>query len=191
MIAIGALHNSEFDASITRSQLLTGLSLKTLGNIGNVFLSVLISLACFTTAVAVIVGVADFFKGLFRNSQMVYTIAAVISCLLGVLIGQLDVHYIIVVALPVLMFIYPLTIVLILLNVLPEKYTSKTVFRSVVLVTFLFSIPDFLGFLMEAEWLTSIKNAIPLATKNLGWVIPMVLTFILTNVISKSSRQKV
>lgn len=188
MIAVGALHNSEFDASITRPELLTGLSLKTLGSVGNTFLSVLISLACFTTAVAVIVGVADFFKGLFKDSQMVYTIAAVASCILGVLIGQFDVHYIIIIALPVLMFIYPLTIVLILLNVISEKYASKLVFRGVVLIAFIFSMPDFLGFLIEAEWLTTIKNTIPLANKNLGWVLPALLAFILLNIKSFTTK---
>lgn len=188
MIAVGALHNSEFEASISRPELLTALSLKTLGSVGNTFLSVLISLACFTTAVAVIVGVADFFKGLFKDSQMVYTIAAVASCILGVLIGQFDVHYIIVIALPVLMFIYPLTIVLILLNVISEKHASKLVFRGVVLIAFIFSIPDFLGFLIEAEWLTAIKNMIPLANKNLGWVLPALLAFILLNIKSFTTK---
>jgi len=183
MIAVGALHNTEFEATITRPELLTGLSLKTLGNIGNLFLSVLISLACFTTAVSVIVGTADFFKGLFKESQLAYTITAIVACLLGVLIGQFDVHYIIVVALPALMYIYPLTIVLILLNVIPEKYASKVVFRVVVLVTFLFSIPDFLGFLVEAEWLTQLKDIIPLANQNLGWVLPAMITFVLVNLV--------
>lgn len=181
MIAVGALHNTEFESSISRPELLTGLSLKTLGNIGNLFLSILISLACFTTAVSVIVGTADFFKGLFKQSQLAYTITAIIACLLGVLVGQFDVHYIIVVALPALMFIYPLTIVLILLNVIPEKYASKLVFKAVVLVTFIFSIPDFLGFLIEAHWLVSVKEIIPLANQNLGWVLPALVTFILVN----------
>jgi len=181
MIAVGALHNTEFESSISRPELLTGLSLKTLGNIGNLFLSILISLACFTTAVSVIVGTADFFKGLFKQSQLAYTITAIIACLLGVLVGQFDVHYIIVVALPALMFIYPLTIILILLNVIPEKYASKLVFKAVVLVTFIFSIPDFLGFLIEAHWLVSVKEIIPLANQNLGWVLPALVTFILVN----------
>ncbi len=185
MIAVGALHNTEFDASITRPGLLSGLSIKTLGNIGNLFLSVLISLACFTTAVSVIVGTADFFKGLFKESQMAYTITAIISCIIGVLVGQFDVHYIIVVALPALMFIYPLTIVLILLNVVPQKYATKLVFKAVVLITFIFSIPDFLGFLMEAEWLTNLKESIPLANQNLGWVLPALATFIVVNVFQK------
>lgn len=181
MIAVGALHNTEFESSISRPELLTGLSLKTLGNIGNLFLSILISLACFTTAVSVIVGTADFFKGLFKQSQLAYTITAIIACLLGVLVGQFDVHYIIVVALPALMFIYPLTIILILLNVIPEKYASKLVFKAVVLVTFIFSIPDFLGFLIEADWLVGVKELIPLANQNLGWVLPALVTFILVN----------
>jgi LIVCS family branched-chain amino acid:cation transporter len=185
MIALGALHNTEFEASISRPELLAGLSIKTLGNIGNLFLSVLISLACFTTAVSVIVGTADFFKGLFKESQLAYIITAIVACLIGVLVGQFDVHYIIIVAVPALMFIYPLTIVLILLNVIPEKYATKTVFRAVVLVTFIFSIPDFLGFLIEAEWLTSIKEFIPLATQNSGWALPALVTFGIVNLLSR------
>ena len=190
MIAVGALHNTEFEASITRPELLSGLSLKTLGNIGNLFLSVLISLACFTTAVSVIVGTADFFKGLFKESQLAYTITAIISCIMGVLVGQFDVHYIIVVALPALMFIYPLTIVLILLNVIPQKYATKLVFKTVVLVTFIFSIPDFLGFLMEADWLQNIKEIIPFAKQNLGWVLPGLVAFIVINLIQKPLKQR-
>lgn len=181
MIAVGALHNSEFDSTITRPELLSGLSIKTLGHVGNMFLSVLIALACFTTAVSVIVGTADFFSGLFKKFKNAYLITALVSCLLGVAVGQMDVSYIIDVALPVLMFIYPLTIVLILLNLFPEQYASKTVFRVVVLITFIFSIPDFLGFLIEAEWLNKIKNFIPLANENLGWVLPAILTFFLVN----------
>jgi len=186
MIALGALHNSEFEVSISRSELLTGLSIKTLGNIGNLFLSILISLACFTTAVSVIVGTADFFKGLFKDSQTVYTITAITACILGVLVGQFDVHYIIIIALPVLMFIYPLTIVLILLNVIPEKFASKQVFRFVVFVTFIFSIPDFLSFVLPEGSLDVIVNIIPFSKDNLGWVLPALLTFVLVNIFQKT-----
>ncbi len=188
LIAIGALYNSEFETGISRTELLSGLSLRTLGNIGTSFLSVLVALACFTTAVSVIVGTADFFKGLFNESRNAYIITAIISCVLGVLVGQFDVHYIIVVALPALMFIYPLTIVLILLNILPKKYASKTVFRGVVLITFIFSIPDFLSFLIPSESLNGIKAMIPYAEHNLGWVLPALMTFVLLNLFSKKKR---
>ena len=51
---------------------------------------------------------------LAREASSVIT--AFISCVLGILIGHFQVSFIIKAAIPALMFIYPITIVLILLN---------------------------------------------------------------------------
>jgi len=182
LIYSGVQFSATFTKDATRTEILSSLSTQTLGNIGTTFLSVLVALACFTTGVGIVTGTADYFKGLFKNSQKAYTITAVIGCLLGVIIGQFDVHYIIVIALPVLMFIYPITIILILLNVLPERFATPTVFKAVVGVTFLFSIPDFLKFSINPEYLVGIQNYIPFSEFSLGWVLPALLIFILVNV---------
>ena len=195
LISVGAYYSQEISIDLTqssdmqRSTLLRGITIATLGNIGNAFLSVLISLACFTTAVSIIVGSADYFKGLFENKKHVYTITAIIGSVVGVIIGQLNFHTIVMIALPILMLIYPITIVLILLNNLPEKHASKSVFRGVVLATFIFSIPDFLKFIVPVESLQGIQELIPFSQNSLGWVIPAILTFVLVNAIkvSKSS----
>ncbi|MEO0901621.1 MAG: branched-chain amino acid transport system II carrier protein [Bacteroidota bacterium] len=173
----GALFQDSFAADISRTALLSGISLATLGNVAHGFLTVLVSLACFTTAVGIVTGTADFFKGRFGNSQKAYTATAILGCVLGVLMGQFNVGYIIAVALPALMFIYPITIVLILLNVLPEKYTSANVFRWVVATTILFSVPDFLGSLGHGDAIASFTSWIPLREFHLGWVVPAVLVF--------------
>nr|WP_299032610.1 branched-chain amino acid transport system II carrier protein [uncultured Tenacibaculum sp.] len=185
LIYNGVLFSSTFGEDATRTEILNSLSYQTLGNIGSVFLSVLVALACFTTAVGIITGTADYFKGINNNSQKVFVITAIIGCLLGIAIGQFDVKYIINIALPALMFIYPITIVLIVLNVLPEKYASATVFKIVIAVTFLFSIPDFLGYIIDTEFLSEIKNTIPFANQNLGWVLPSILSFVIANLIQK------
>lgn len=185
LIAVGAFYNSEFDYEISRTALLLGLSTKILGNIGATFLSVLVGLACFSTAVAIVVSIADVIKAFFNGSEKFYVITAVFVCAIGVLVGRFDVHYIINVALPVLMFIYPITIVLILLNVVHEKFSSKLVFRLVVLVTFMFSIPDFLKFLIPIEKLQSVIDLIPFAKNSLGWVLPALFTFVLANIFKK------
>jgi LIVCS family branched-chain amino acid:cation transporter len=185
LIAIGAFYNAEFANDITRTELLSGLSSITLGSIGTTFLSVLVALACFTTAIGIVTGTADYFKGLFKESKSAYLITAIIACFLGIVMGQFDVHYIINIALPVLMFIYPITIILILLNVLPEKFASKLVFRGVVFITFLFSIPDFLKFLIPIEKLQGIQNIIPLSQYSLGWMLPALVTFIVLNLFEK------
>jgi LIVCS family branched-chain amino acid:cation transporter len=182
LIYSGSVFGNLFSENATRTEILRSLSTQTLGNIGNTFLSVLVALACFTTGVGIVTGTADYFKGLFNNSQKAYTITAVIGCILGVLIGQFDVHYIIDIALPALMFIYPITIILILLNVLPEKLASPIVFKTVVGITFLFSIPDFLKHIINPQKLTGIQSYIPFSEYSLGWVIPAIIIFILVNV---------
>lgn len=189
LIITGALIHKEFDADISRTSLLSGISLKTLGSTANLFLSILVSLACFTTAVGIVTGTADFVKSQFKNSRTAYIITAIVGCILGVLMGQFDVHYIIAVAVPALMFIYPITIILILLNVVPDKYASKQVFRAVVLTTILFSIPDFLGSIGLGEAISGISKWVPLSNYQMGWVLPAVLVFILANFLRKPSIQ--
>ncbi|WP_299618522.1 branched-chain amino acid transport system II carrier protein [uncultured Tenacibaculum sp.] len=185
LIYNGALFGSTFSESATRTEVLTGLSTKTLGNIGTTFLNVLVSLACFTTAVGIITGTSDYFKGLFDNSQKAYTITAVIGSILGIVMGQFDVHHIIHIAIPALMFIYPITIVLILLNLLPEKMATGRVFKAVVIATLVFSIPDFFQSIAKSDSITKIQEHIPLAKSNLGWVLPALLTFIVTLFVKK------
>jgi LIVCS family branched-chain amino acid:cation transporter len=190
LIYSGVTFSSTFAKEATRTEILSSLSSQTLGNIGTTLLSVLVALACFTTGVGIVTGTSDYFKGLFNNSQKAYTITAVIGCVLGVIIGQFDVHYIIVIALPALMFIYPITIVLILLNVLPEKMASPMIFKTVVGVTFLFSIPDFLKFIINPKSLSGIQSYIPFSEFSLGWVLPAVGIFILMNVFKNFTTTK-
>ena len=181
LILSGALLHDQFDPDINRTGLVSAISAFTLGKQANVMLSILISLACFTTAVGIVTGTADFVKSRFKNSKKAYFITALIGCLLGVLMGQLNVDYIIAVAVPALMFIYPLTIILILLNALPEKWTSVPVFRWVVGVTIFFSIPDFLVSLGVSEITETVAQWIPLAEVNLGWSLPALLVFLIAN----------
>jgi len=181
LIFTGALLHDEFDADISRTALLNGISIKTMGNTANLLLSVLVSLACFTTAVGIVTGTADFMKFKFGESQKAYTITAIIGCLLGVLMGQFNVGYIIAVALPALMFIYPITIVLIILNVVPDKFSSSRVFKSVILITILFSIPDFIGSIGFTAGVAPLKQLIPFSDYSIGWVLPAIVAFVFSN----------
>ena len=140
------------------------------------------SLACFTTAVAVIVGTADFFQGLFKKSKHVYVFMVLVFCLIGVFIGQLDVSYIIDVALPVLMIAYPIMIVLIFLNVIPPKWASNVVFKAVIVVTIMFSLLDVLSSDNVTTLLKTLLEEIPFSSFNLGWLLPSMATFMIVNV---------
>jgi len=193
LIAVGASYGGEIDinsslnSDMQRANLLTGISIKALGTFGYAVLSVLIALACFTTAVGIVTGTADYFKGLINNSQTVYVVTAIIASVFGVVVGQLDFNTIIVIALPILLFIYPITIVLIILNAIPNKYAPKLVFRVVVLLTFLFSIPDVVGVISPSKNLSYVLNFIPFAKYSLGWVLPSFAGFIIANLLAKKA----
>ena len=186
LILSGALAHSVFDANTSRTALLSGLAINSLGSVGNLFLSILVGIACFTTAVGIVTGTADFVKSRFNDSQTAYNITAVIGSILGVLMGQFNVGYIIAVALPSLMFIYPITIILILLNVVPDKYGSPLVFKAVTIATILFSIPDFLGSISAIAPTADTFSWIPLQEYSLGWVLPALIVFMATNSISRN-----
>ena len=190
LIFSGSIMHDSFNAAVTRTALLSGMAIMSLGTIGNLGLSILVSLACFTTAVGIVTGTSDFVRAQFKGSNMAYMLTAVVGCILGVVMGQFDVGYIIAVALPALMFIYPITIVLILLNVVPEKYGSATVFKAVVLTTMIFSIPDFLGSVGLSEKLGVIQEFIPLSTYSMGWVLPALVVFGLGNIFSRKTLSK-
>lgn len=182
LIALGASFNTTIEAE-NRVQLLTALSTTTLGNVGTSFLGVLVSLACFTTAVGIITGTADFVKKLAGNSKLAYIITAILGCVLGVIIGQTGVGYIIDAAVPALMFIYPITIVLIVLNVVPTQFASPLVFKIVTIVTIIFSLPDFLPFVLGEGSTDGVKAYIPLAGLGMGWVLPALIGFFAGNVL--------
>ena len=189
LISVGAYYgseievNSELSSDMQRANLLRGISIASLGEFGNTVLSVLISLACFTTAIGIVAGTADYFRGLFHKSQTVYVVTAIIACIAGIGVGQLDFNSIIVIAYPILLFIYPITIVLIILNVMPERIATPLVFRAVVIVTFVFSIPDVIGNISPSEGLKNFTAYIPLAKHSLGWLLPALVAFVMTSIV--------
>jgi len=193
LIFVGAKMGADFNTSISRSELLLDLTHKLLGNTGKLLLSILVSFACFTTAVGVLAGAADFFKSLFDDSEKAYKISAFIVCVIGIVFGQLPVSYIIAIAYPVLLFIYPITIVMIVMHVLPQKWTDVRVFKAVVLASFLFSLPDVMTHIpfLKGDYLETINNIIPLAEDGFASVIPAILTFILLNLFKTQSAKTV
>ncbi|WP_405222327.1 branched-chain amino acid transport system II carrier protein [Dokdonia sp. Asnod1-B02] len=190
LIYLGALRSGGIEMT-DRTALLNLLSTDTLGVIGTKVLAVLVSLACFTTAVGIVTGTADFVKGILGNSQVAYTITAILGAILGVVMGQLDVNSIIIVAVPALMFIYPITIVLILLNAMPRRWTAPVVFRAVVIATILFSAPDFWASVGFGDQMKVLQEMIPLGTVSLGWLLPAVVTYIVVSAITLSRKRTI
>ncbi len=186
LIYNGAIVHSYFNPDVTRTELLSGLSLLNLGSIAQTALAVLVALACFTTAVGITTGTADFMAERIKK-PFVYPLTVILTCGIGIIIGALTVDVIIEIALPVLMLIYPLTIILIILNVLPESLRSTLIMRAVVIATILFSLPDALQYILSPQLFNDLEEYVPLATYGLAWVIPAMVTFVLAVLYEKLS----
>ncbi len=189
LIYNGAIVNTELPQTVTRTELLAGISYLNLGELAQVSLAVLVALACFTTAAGIITGTADFLAERIPR-KFVYEITVLAACIFGIVMGALSVNAIIEIALPVLLLIYPLTIVLILLNVLPERFRTSSIMRATVIAVILFSLPDALMHNLPPEPIEGIQKWIPFSKYNLGWVLPALITFMISAVISNRTSEK-
>lgn len=182
-IYTGAILSGNFASpEVSRSEVLSSVSLHTLGSIGKSLLSISVSIACFTTAVGIITGAADFMKTILGNSNLVYKITVIASCIVGVLVGQTGTDYIISIAVPILVLIYPIVVMLIFLNLAPDNWTSEFIFKVVIATSLLFALPDFLGTIGIN---ISINEYLPLSSYGLAWLIPSLLVWGITKLINR------
>lgn len=86
-----------------------------LGSAGAIILAVIVLLACFTTSIGLITCCAQYFSGLY--SKISYQMYAFIMALVSLGISMYGLKTIILAAIPLLMLIYPITIVLIFLAI--------------------------------------------------------------------------
>lgn len=183
-IYTGAILSEKFSSvdNLSRADVLSGVSLHTLGNFGKTLLNTSVSIACFTTAVGIITGAGDFLKSIFGDSDLVYRLTIITSCILGVVVGHTGTDNIIAIAVPILVLIYPIIVMLIFLNFASEQYTSEGIFRMVIATTFLFSLPDFLASIGID---THLNEYLPLSNFGLAWLIPSLIVWALGYILKK------
>ncbi len=95
------------------TDLLVKISVNLLGKIGYIILAICVAGACLTTAIGIIVSVGEYFSELFKVS---YAKVVIVTTVVSFLFALFGVNQIVIVAVPVLILMYPVTIVLIFLN---------------------------------------------------------------------------
>ncbi len=153
------------------------------GGIGAVILAITVTFACLKTAVGLVTSCSETFCRLFPKTFS-YKVWAIIFCVFSFCIANVGLDSIIDYAIPVLMFLYPLAITLILLAVFGKFFGySKYVYGYVTGFTFIASIFDFFAALPNCN-LTHIHvltdfiyKVLPLSEYGLGWIVPSLLGF--------------
>lgn len=148
----------------------------TFGDLGSVFLAVLISLACLVTAVGLTCACAEYFSQLLPLS---YRTLVVALSAFSLLVSNLGLSTLIQVSIPVLTAIYPPCIVLVALSFCWGLwYSPRRVVAPVMAVALLFGLIDALNALGLGGHLPQAFSHLPLADQDLGWLVPSVLTLV-------------
>lgn len=140
----------------------------TMGGPGRVVFTIIVVLACLTTAVGLITATSKFFNSLLPGIR--YHAWAVVFALISFAVATLGLDTVLSIAAPIITFIYPAAITLILLTLLePLCFPFRATFllgiwTSVVWALFM-SVPALVSFI---EWA-------PLHEIQLGWVVPVMV----------------
>jgi branched-chain amino acid:cation transporter, LIVCS family len=149
----------------------------TFGDLGSLFLAVLISLACLVTAVGLTCACAEYFSGLLPLS---YRALVLLLAAFSLLVSNLGLTKLIQVSIPILTAIYPPCIVLVVLSFVQSLWRSPmAVVAPVTLVALLFGCVDAFKATPWAAHLPEALANLPLSQQNLAWLIPSVAVLVI------------
>lgn len=175
---VGTQSRGVFDVQSNGGIALGQISQYYLGNIGLFILAITITLACLKTAIGLITSCAKTFSELFINGPS-YTIWAILFTCISFILSNLGLNTIIQFSIPVLMFLYPLAIVLILLSLFSKFFhDNKTIYVYTIGFTFFASILELIRNLPNTfTHIQFIENIlfffdtyVPFFSMGLGWI---------------------
>lgn len=168
-------------ANVTRSSLLIHIATQYFGGNGVYLISILMLLACLTTAIALTAGSANFFERLTKG-KLGYIEGVISITLISVFLAITGVDAIIEYAAALLNFIYPVTLVLILSVLLFGRtiHNQKPYFITLIVTMVISFIRVLMNWFPTEEFFTQLLNMLPLARFNLEWVLPAILTFVIS-----------
>lgn len=186
-IIMGTQSRGLFELSDNGSIALAQIAGHYLGKFGSVVLALTITFACLKTSIGLVTSCAEAFRRMFPNGPS-YKVWAVIFTAISFIITNFGLSSVLAYSLPALMFLYPLTITLILLALFGKFFDhDKAVYISVTAFTCTASLIDLLktlpAALQDALHLDGIlalaPKIFPLFSLNLGWILPAVIGFVI------------
>ena len=166
---IGGISGAAFPGSGTGAAVLTALADGLFGRVGQVLLATIFVIACFNTCVGLIASVGEYFHELLP--RLPYPAIAAFFALMSMLLANIGLAGILSLSVPVLNAIYPIAIILIVVEFLPGRFQRTSVWRLGILFTAIQSIPAALPF----GPLSTLMNALPLSSLGFGWLLPALI----------------
>ncbi|MCK5779824.1 MAG: branched-chain amino acid transport system II carrier protein [Psychrilyobacter sp.] len=185
LLYLGATASS-LSAGLGKTQLTMFLATSILGNMGNSVLGLAISAACLTTSSALVMIVGEHFSKVTKFS---YKQIVTVTCIFSGVMAIQGVDMIIQLAVPILMILYPMTIILIILNFFQVE--NKLIFRVSIGVAFFCSLIDLGAEIFHIDLFKEIFNFIPLASSGFIWLIPTISLTIVAYLTARTEKESI
>ena len=148
-----------------------------LGGYGNLILAICVAGACLTTAIGLVATVGEFFSSI---TSFKYENIVIFTVIISFLLSILGVESIIRISVPILIFIYPVMISLIILNLFGKYIKNDYVYKGVVLFTGIIGLIESLESLGIKNYYTnSILEILPFSDYGLTWLFSGLIGYIL------------
>ena len=185
LLYLGATASSVFESDITKTNLTISIVASILGEMGKVVLGICVSAACLTTSVGLIATFGNFFSDITKG-KLSYKASVIIATIISALIANLGVENIVAFSEPILAVIYPVAIILIVLNLFDDFIKNKVIYIGAVYGTLLVSIMDGLKSLgVNSPIFDNIINILPFWDKGFGWLVPAIIGMLISITFSK------
>ena len=182
---VGASSISKFPNTSNGAEILADVMKYLYGNFGAVLLACMFTVACLNIGVGLTTSLSQYFHSMVR--RVPYKVWATIWVLWSYMLANLGLNKIMEYSVPVLLAIYPASLVLIVLALL-DKYIkgSSTVYRFAIYPTVVISIIHTLDKInIEIPLASSLVKKLPLQSADLGWISVAGICFVIGFIISK------
>ena len=195
---VGAQSRGAFEVTANGGLALADIAGYYFGTAGQLILAATVTLACLKTAIGLVTSCAEIFRVLFPKS-MSYKAWTVVFSAASFLVANIGLNSIIAYSVPVLMFLYPLTITLMLLSLFGRFFDyDKRVYVCVTVFTLVAALFDLIGALPEGTRaalhldgiVAAAKAYIPLFKLGLGWMIPAAVGAVLGFILHAAGKGK-
>lgn len=183
---MGTMSMGKFDLSENGGIALAQIAHYYLGTGGSIILALIVVVACLKTTIGLTTAFSETFAELFPGLSYSTLIAGV--SIIPCIIANVGLTSIISYSTPVLMFLYPLAIILVLLGVSgPLFKNNPIVYQTVTIFTIIPALID--GLQSSPAWIQNAnitqkiiefaKNTLPFFGIGMGWIVPAVFGLVL------------
>jgi len=185
LLYIGATSTSVLENKGT-TQLLNAIVAELLGKSGNMLLGICVAGACLTTAIGLTATVGDYFSSVFKTK---YEKIVIINVIVSLIFAGFGVDLIVQVAAPILVFIYPIAIVLIVLNLFKGYLKDRGVFIGCVVGAGIIGAIETLQMLGVCPvGIYNLYLKLPFQDYGLAWIVPSIVFGVIFRIIEKMKK---